>query len=108
MPVSTTLSDLSELALVACDTSYFTNTTPVAPGSPLGPLDEGDPTIFPRFDIPPGYSETSEFIDPPDVSTGFTSKAMYGGLLLYSGSLIKNTPGMLVAFLSHPLPSFKN
>jgi hypothetical protein len=48
------------------------------------------------------------FVAIPDVSTGLTSKAMYGGLLLYSGSLIKNTPGMLVAFLSQPLPSFKN
>jgi len=48
------------------------------------------------------------FVAIPDVSTGLISIAMYAGLLLYSGSLIKNTPGILVAFLSQSLPSFKN
>ena len=60
MTVSSTLSDLSELALVACDASYFTSANPVAPGSPLGPLDEGDPTISPRFNIAAGFFEKSE------------------------------------------------
>ena len=45
MPVSTTLSELSELALVACDTSYFTSGNPVSGVSPLAPLDEADRTI---------------------------------------------------------------
>ena len=56
MPVSTTLSDLSELALVACDTSYFANANPVPLGSPLGPLDEGDLTSFPDLTFPQTFS----------------------------------------------------
>ena len=75
MPVSTTLSDLSELTLVACDASYFTSTNPVPPGSPLAPLDEGDPTVLPRFDIPSGFFARSEFIDPPGTPTGFKAIA---------------------------------
>jgi hypothetical protein len=75
MTVSTSLSDLSKLALVACDSSYFTAINPVPPGSSLAPLDEGDPAILPRFEIASGFFETSEFTDLPGVSTGFKAIA---------------------------------
>ena len=91
MPVSTTLSDLSELALVACDTSYFTNANPVPLGSPLGPLDEGDPTIFPRFNFPADFFQTSQFIDPPSVSTGFKAIA-------YEKTSVGNQKEVIIAF----------
>ncbi|HMD80178.1 MAG TPA: hypothetical protein VKE92_02650, partial [Anaerolineales bacterium] len=91
MPVSTSLSDLSELALVACDTSYFTNTNPVPLGSPLGPLDEGDPTIFPRFNFPADFFQTSQFIDPPSVSTGFKAIA-------YEKTSVGNQKEVIIAF----------
>src|SRR6185295_4317179 len=48
------------------------------------------------------------FVGDPDVSTGLTSMTMQSGLLLKVGSLSKNTPGILVGFLSQSFPSFKN
>ncbi len=71
MPVSTTLNDLSKLALVASDTSYFTSAHPVLPGSALAPLDEEDPTILPRFDFAAGFFEFKQFPDAPGIPTGF-------------------------------------
>ena len=71
MTVSTTLSDLSKLALVACDASYFTTINPIPSDSPLVPLDEGDPSILPRFEIPAGFFEGEKFTDLPGVQTGF-------------------------------------
>jgi hypothetical protein len=57
MSISLTLNDLSKLALVASDTSYFTKSFPVAHESALAPLDERDPTIDPRFAIQAGFFE---------------------------------------------------
>ncbi len=79
MPVSTTLNDLSKLALVASDSSYFTSAHPVLPGSALAPLDEGDPTILPRFDFASGFIARSLFIDIPGIPTGFKAIAYEKG-----------------------------
>ena len=79
MPVSTTLNDLSKLALVASDSSYFTSAHPVLPGSALAPLDEGDPTILPRFNFVSGFFARSLFIDIPGIPTGFKAIAYEKG-----------------------------
>lgn len=47
MSISTSLNDLSKLALVASDSAYFTSAHPVLPGSALAPLDEEIPPYFP-------------------------------------------------------------
>ncbi|HSL03114.1 MAG TPA: putative Ig domain-containing protein [Nitrospiraceae bacterium] len=75
MPISKTLNDLSKLALVASDASYFTTFFPVAHESALAPLDERDPTIVPRFDIQAGFFEFKQFPDAPGIPTGFKAIA---------------------------------
>lgn len=82
MSISTSLNDLSKLALVASDSAYFTSAHPVLPGSALAPLDEGDPTILPRFDFAAGFFEFRQFPDSPSVPTGFKAIAYE-----------RNTPG---------------
>jgi hypothetical protein len=44
----------------------------------------------------------------PDVPTGLISIAKDDGLPLVEGSLNRNTPGILVGFLSQFLPSLRN
>jgi Ca2+-binding RTX toxin-like protein len=91
MPVSQTLNDLSKLALVASDTSYFTSAHPVLPGSALAPLDEGDPTILPRFDFAAGFFEFRQFPDAPGIPTGFKAIA-------YEKNLVGSPKEVILAF----------
>jgi hypothetical protein len=48
------------------------------------------------------------FVDEPEASTGLISIAIESGLPLKPGSLSRNRPGMLVAFFSQSLASFRN
>lgn len=50
MTISSTLNELSKLALIACDESYFTPTRPIQDNSPLTPLPD-----TPKYDILPRF-----------------------------------------------------
>ena len=75
MSISPSLNELSKLALVASDASYFSSENPVLPGSALAPLDERDPSIPPRFAFETGFFEFRQFPDAPNVPTGFKAIA---------------------------------
>jgi hypothetical protein len=47
-------------------------------------------------------------VGEPEELTGFISIAIDGEVPLYAGILSRNTPGILVAFLSQSFPSFRN
>ena len=79
MPVSSPLNELSKLALVASDASYFSADHPVAVGSALAPLDEGDPTVIPRFNFQSGFFARKLLVDSPRISTGFKAIAYEKG-----------------------------
>jgi hypothetical protein len=91
MPVSLTLNELSKLALVASDASYFSSDFPVDHESVLDPLDEGDPTILPRFDFESGFFESIQFTDIFGVPTGFKAIA-------YERSSAGNPKEVIIAF----------
>src|SRR6188472_1552611 len=48
------------------------------------------------------------FVDEPAAFTGLISIASEGAVPLNIGNFSINTPGILVGFFSHGLPSFKN
>ena len=91
MSISSILNDLSKLALVASDASYFTNAHPVLHESALAPLDEGDSAILPRFDFASGFFARSLFIDIPGIPTGFKAIA-------YEKGPVGNPDAVILAF----------
>lgn len=62
MTISSTLNELSKLALIACDESYFTPTRPIQDNSPLTPLpDTPKYDILPRFLFQQGFFKQTQF-----------------------------------------------
>src|SRR5918998_3206705 len=81
----------SSKVLASCESLGFKSNLFISSSS------EADLIITPLF-----------FVGDPEEPMGFISIAIDGEVPLYAGILSKNTPGMLVAFLSQSFPSFRN
>ncbi len=64
MALPTGLNDLAKLALLASDSSYFTDDHPVFSGSALGALLDTSYGIAPQYSVASGFFEVTQGVDP--------------------------------------------